>query len=81
MSQKPEFWLFIFLVVLAPFLLNWSYNLLILIGKPIWNQIYKKNPKWFEGKFRDLGDSINSLYAVTGILIVWFILVIANIFI
>lgn len=81
MELRSDFALAIFLAVLSPFLLNWAYNLLILIGKPVWIRIYKSKPKYYAGKIKDLGDSINSLYAVTGILIVWLILVIVSLFI
>jgi hypothetical protein len=81
MKFRLDFALAIFLAIIIPISLNWAWNLLILTGKIIWIRIYKTNPKYYAGKVKDLGESISSLYAVTGLLILWLIIVIANLFI
>lgn len=79
-----------FLLIMSLVLLAMVYGYYIIkgletilrkIGKEIWYLVYKKYPKWVEGKFRDIGESLNFFFVLTGTLIVWLLLVLINMFI
>ncbi len=81
----PERLLFICFIILSPYYIPRLYSTVCYIGKGFWDMIIftQRNPRVLNGKFDDIKKigTTDAIYFITGIIILFFLAVMANMFI